>query len=130
MDCVGALLMTNGFVGTVTNSTAQVTQTGANVTVVATDVASGAMTHYTGSAGAGTIALNMQSCTLCTIQAIQCADGTVRDITLVASILNATVTGNSLSGMEAQQYQVTYPNGGAPSGARVIINKAVSGSKQ
>jgi hypothetical protein len=128
-ECVGATLAANGFIGTTSNSTAQITQSGANLTVIATDVATGAVTNYTGSAGASTIALNFQSCTLCVIQRLQCSNGSLRDLTPQADAVTATVSGSSFSGTEAQTYYVTVSGSWVAAGV-LVVNASVSGTKQ
>jgi hypothetical protein len=79
-ECVGATLATSGVVGSTSNLTAQISQSGANLTVVGTDTDTGAVTNYTGTAGASTVALNFQSCTLCAFRVV-CSNGAVRDVT-------------------------------------------------
>jgi hypothetical protein len=128
-ECVGSTLAAGGFIGTVSNSTAQISQTGATVNVTASDNASGSTTRYNGTVGESSVALTWQSCDLCVIRNLQCPGGALRDITPQADSIQAAISGSTMNGTEAVTYNVTVSGSGAPAGL-LIINGAFSATKQ
>jgi hypothetical protein len=127
--CVGPLLQAAGIVGSTSNGVAQIQQTGASVNATITDNDSGAATTYTGTVGTSTVALTYQSCNLCAVRSLQCAPGVFRDVVPQADSVNATVSGNSMSGTEATTYNVTVSSTGAAAGI-LTINSSFSATKQ
>jgi hypothetical protein len=87
--------------------TASITQSGGTVGVTVTDVTSGGSCVYTGSVGQSAIQLTWQSCTASNLLGARCPSGIgTRDILLQTSSVNATAVGTSLSGTEADTYNV------------------------
>jgi len=128
-NCIGPALAAGGIVGTTANGVAQITQNGATINATITDNDTGAATTYSGTVGANTLGLTYQSCNLCAIRNLQCAPGIFRDLTPQADSVNATVTGNSMSGSEATTYNVTSSVTGASAGL-LTINSSFSATKQ
>lgn len=99
-------------VGTRGTGTAQIQQSGASLTATITDDATGGSCSYTGTAGTNTIALNVVSCTASDLLGASCpGTGALRNVRLQTGSLNGTVTGSSVSGTEAQTYNVTTAAG-------------------
>jgi hypothetical protein len=109
--------------------TAQISQTGAtvNATVNSNDV--GGSSQFTGTVGESTLALNWQYCDLCAIRNLQCAPGIFRDLTPQANTIQATITGNSMTGTQAETMNVTVSGTGAPAGT-LTINSSFTGTRQ
>ena len=102
-ECVGNLFQ--GFVGTVSASTATVTQTGSTLTGTITSPDTGISCSYSGTAGSNTVVLNLTTCQVDTAQ-IECGGGVLRHIQLVAGSATGTVSGNTMSGTAVETWNV------------------------
>ena len=103
-DCVGPVLQ--GAVGTSLPFTASITQGGASLSATVTDPSTGGSCTYNGTMGSSALTLNVNGCTSSNIFGIRCANGASRDVILVSGAINGTVTGNSITGTEAETYNV------------------------
>jgi hypothetical protein len=93
-------------VGGSTTASAAVTQSGSALNVTITDPSTGANCVYTGTAGASAIQLTVVSCSASDSIGAHCASGALRDIRLQTASINATVSGTSMTGTEAETFNV------------------------
>jgi hypothetical protein len=128
-ECIGQTLSAAGIVGTSGTGTFQVTQSGATLNAVATSDSDGGTTNYTGTAGANSMALNFTSCNLCNVTNARCSSGALRDLIVQADSINATVTGNSMSGTEATTYNVVVAGTSIGAGL-LVVNATFAATKQ
>jgi hypothetical protein len=128
-ECVGQTMVAMGAIGTGDTGSAQFSQNGSSLTAVYTSNTNGAARSYSGTAGSNTITLNFTGCNLCNVVNFQCANGELRDLVLQADGINATVSGNTMSGIEAEVYNV-FLAGTTTSAGILFISARVSASKQ
>ena len=102
-ECVGAALalMADGE----TAFTLEVAQSGSALTAVSTAPVSGLPTHYSGTAGAGTISLTAAS-SLDWVRGFPCLNGLQRDVESVSDTITMTVSDNTGTVTAAQTYNV------------------------
>lgn len=103
-ECVGELQQSA--VGGVERGSLQITQTGSALTATSTSDVSGATCNFTGTAGAGSLALNGSFCSLGSLTGIRCSNGSVRDMRIQTLGINATVSGSSANGTRAETWNV------------------------
>lgn len=128
-ECAGQALAAAGVVGSSAAGSLQITQTGSALTAVETGTSSGGTTNYTGTAGASSIVLNFTTCNLCAIANLRCLSGVLRDVVPQADSINATVTGNSMSGTEATTYNV-FVAGTSVNAGVLTVNGSFAATKQ
>jgi len=99
-------------VGTRATGTIQIQQSGAGLTATTTDDESGSSCTYSGTAGSNSIAVNTTSCTASDVIGVSCPNGSgLRNIRLQTGGVNATMSGNTLTGTAAETYNVTTAGG-------------------
>jgi len=115
-ECFASVFAT--LVGSTSTVTAAITQAGAQLTsVTITDQTSGNVCQYSGSVGQSAIQLTWQSCTASNIIGARCpGSGVARDIRLQTSSVSATVSGTTITGTEADLYNVFVANTSSPVG--------------
>jgi hypothetical protein len=128
-ECVGQTLVAGGAIGTGDTGSAQFTQNGSSLTAVYTSNTSGAVRNYSGTASSDTIALNFTGCNLCNVANFPCSNGELRDLVVQSDAVNATVSGNTMSGIEAETYNV-FVAGTNISAGLLLISARFSASKQ
>ena len=89
------------------SGTLQIQQSGSTLSATSTNDSTGSSCTYTGTAGANSLALNVTSCTASDILGARCTDGQTRNVRLLTGGVNATVSGASASGTEAETYNIT-----------------------
>jgi hypothetical protein len=111
--------------------TAAITQAGAQLTsVTITDQASGGSCQYSGTVGQSAIQLTWQSCTASNVIGARCpSSGLARDIKMQSSSVSATVSGTTITGTEADLYNVFVANTSTPVGT-LSINSSFTVTKQ
>jgi hypothetical protein len=126
-ECLGSLFQSG--VGSTDAISAAVTQSGANLTVAVTTLSNGGVVNYTGTAGASAIQLSWTTCTSCNLLAIRCANGVTRDLRLLNSTITGTASGNTITGSEAETFNVVSSNTGAGVGA-MTLNSSFTMTRQ
>ena len=104
-ECVGAALAT--ILGTTDSGTMSVNQAGATLSATTRSNSSGSSCTYQGTAGRSTIALSWLTCDAANLTGFRCANGAIRNVSLVTDSINATVTGNRATGTNGSSYNVT-----------------------
>jgi hypothetical protein len=110
------------FVGSTRTASAAVTQTGSTLNVTITDPDRGYSCVYTGTAGASAIQLTATSCSAFDSIGAPCATGALRDLRLQTSIINATVSGTSMTGTEVDTSSVNVSGTTSPVGTLTITS--------
>lgn len=109
-ECFAPVFQT--LVGSRGTGTIQIQQSGSSLTATSTDDASGSSCTYSGTAGANSVAVNTTSCTASDVLGASCPNGAgLRNIRLQTGGVNATLSGNTLSGTAAETYNVTTTGG-------------------
>lgn len=109
-----------GGVGATDVGTIQITQSGSSLSAVVTSNGTGTGCSYSGTAGGNSISLNASSCQASDTIGAVCPSGARRDIRLVASAFNGTITGSTASGTAAETYNVLTSPGGTGVGTLVV----------
>ncbi len=126
-DCLAPLLAPT--VGSTSNITLTITESGANVTLT-TAGANGSTCTYTGSSNGSSIALNWTRCEPpLTLGTAQCPSGESRDVRLVSSAISAALTNNQLTGTETESYDVLV-SGTSTSVGPLVLNSTFTATRQ
>lgn len=125
-ECLASAFQTA--VGFRSSGTIQIQQNGSSLSATTTEDGSGASCSYTGTAGANSLALNLVSCTASDAIGVMCTNGSRRDVRIVTGGVNATVSGGSMSGTQAETYNV-LTTFGSPVGI-ATFNSSFSATKR
>jgi hypothetical protein len=110
-ECVGALVQSS--VGSQDQGTISFTQNGDILSATVRDLGTGASCAYSGTAGSNSIALSWNSCEVAVLVGIRCPNGALRDMRMLTNSINATITGRSGSGTQAETWNVFSSTTGA-----------------
>lgn len=113
-ECIGPLLAAE--VGTSSDTTLAITQTGASLSGTSTDVGTGAKCQFTGTAGSNSFTINttINTCDFIGFTATCSTDGAIRTVLIATSSATGTVTGATATGTQAETANVSV--NGAPVG--------------
>lgn len=126
-ECLGGAFQS--LIGSTSSFAASLNQAGSSLTATVTDPSTGGSCVYTGSVGSSAVTLNVNGCTASNLFGVRCANGAGRDLILVTGSINGTVSGNSISGTEAETYNVVSSLTGAGVGT-LILNSSFTGTRQ
>jgi hypothetical protein len=126
-ECLAAVFQSA--IGSTSSFAASLNQAGSSLTATVTDPSTGGSCVYTGSVGSSAVTLNVNGCTASNLFGVRCANGAARDLILVTGSINGTVSGNSISGTEAETYNVVSSLTGAGVGT-LILNSSFTGTRQ
>ena len=101
---------------------AAVTQNGSALTASITALATGGVCNYAGTAGISAVQLSWTNCSSSNILGATCTNGSRRDLLLVNSSFTGTVVGNSITGTEADTYNIVVSGTSAGVGILTIGN--------
>jgi hypothetical protein len=119
-ECVGATLAAS--IGSPSSFTFQVTQSGSTLTAVWTSTTTGIFVNYSGTAGAGTMALNATASSAGWVYGFLCSNGQRRDAQLTSETFTANVNGNSASGTIGESINVYLP--GTTTGVGILTGSS------
>lgn len=115
-ECLGPLFLAG--VGASAPVSVAFTQSGGNVSAIATLTNTGGNYTYTGSVGQSALTMNGSTCSICNVVGAACPGSTARrDLKIQTFALNGTVTGNTLTGTDSETYNVVPAGGTTPVGA-------------
>jgi len=103
-ECIGTTIQPS--VGNVVRGTISITQTGATLTATTRASTDGSSCTYTGTAGQNSFALGWQTCDAGRQIGATCTNGARRDFNMVTNSINATKSGNTLAGTQAESFNV------------------------
>lgn len=93
-------------VGSTSNYTVQITQSGSSLTAVVTDTKTGIYTNYSGTAGGSSISLAWTYSSAGSISGIRCPNGQLRDMKLNTSTITADIVGNRGTGTAGETWNI------------------------
>jgi len=125
-ECVGTSLQSS--VGTTIRGTLSITQTGANLTATTRSASDGSSCTYAGTAGQNAFALSWQACDAGRQIGYPCTNGTRRDFNMVTNSINATQSGNTLSGTQAESFNVLVAGTSTNVGV-LVLNASFTASR-
>jgi hypothetical protein len=109
------------------NGTIAVTQADQNLTARLSSASTGLSCSYKGTAAQNTFALDAASCDA-PMLLLRCADGRVRELKLLGSTLQGTMTGGQLNGTMANSYNA-FASGGGAGVTRVTLNYQLTAAR-
>ncbi len=123
-ECVGALYQAR--IGRTDVMNASISQSGSTLSATITAQNAAVSCSYTGTAtSTGTFVLDVSTCQAATITGLRCANGTVRDLDLMAGELNASVSGNRATGTNAETWSIFETGTSNPAGS-LTLNSTVN----
>lgn len=103
-ECIGQALSAN--IGQRSPMTLAIQQSGSNLTATRTYTVNGSACTLTGTISGSSVVLNVQSCQIGGFTGATCANGSVRDVTLVSGAFTTTVSGNTMTGTYNETWNV------------------------
>jgi len=93
-------------IGTTTNITVQITQSGSALTAMSTATATGDTAHYSGTAGTSSISLDWTQMSAGIVTGFRCSNGERRDMEVRTDAITATISGNTQTGTQASSWNI------------------------
>lgn len=101
-ECVAA----SSLLGATDSGTMSIMQAGATLSAASRSSVDGSSCTYTGTAGTSSITLEWTSCEAGNLLRYQCANGALRDGLMKSNSINATISGKTANGTQAQSFTV------------------------